>query len=670
MESKTPSIAQPRPLPVKRRKAQSSSDSLGSRPRLTGTACSGSLSSQSSSLPTVTSSSLTVLPLSSWPFVSLSEAASSASAPLPPSVSSLSADAHLSASLPSGVSPRQPPSASYSCRLCYACLRASLRRRLEAAGWLVDSGLKFGVDFILYSRSKDHSHADLGVLLIPYEQATHLAASSLAGASVSSPSSAAASSWFIAGQEASAVLCRVTWRDVVAAARLCLSVSKRLLLAVPFIPATRARTANDAANLSLCKQSEGPAQTRTSSNDTLGEPGESVFLYASSRDSSHISKPPSWLSAACPDSARTAAAPAVSSESRLEPSSASASAGACPSSARAPGGEEQCACRSSAREADRKKRATHETSQLSLEAESETDAGEARREGDTTKAGLQEGIETRQGGVPSHRSTDEENRMSGSKNLIQRRAYRERTQDLRRAQKYPFLEKKKDWNLRAMRHKTQQQLVAHLAEKARTRNEEEFSFRMLKAKQGALLAFGDPQNGTSVALDDGAEDDLDGDHHRKPNGEDSRDEGEESGGQSESCDVSSEEESGDGEDEEAAECRWLSRARSRQLSDDAASLAYEEPHSMDGLSDLSGPAYSEDEAAARRHLTPKQKGAKRVQTWLDDLEQDTQHAKRLAKLAAKLQLKNDLAGKGRRKLVREGSGNVLPVYKWSAERKK
>lgn len=72
---------------------------------------------------------------------------------------------------------------------------------------------------------------------------------------------------------------------------------------------------------------------------------------------------------------------------------------------------------------------------------------------------------------------------SSAKNAVPRRTYRERQQAGRRLLRFPFLEKKKDWQLRSRRWKARQQLLQHLAEKARCRNEEEFAFRMLKAKQ-------------------------------------------------------------------------------------------------------------------------------------------------------------------------------------------
>ncbi|KAL8272976.1 hypothetical protein Esti_003144 [Eimeria stiedai] len=74
-------------------------------------------------------------------------------------------------------------------------------------------------------------------------------------------------------------------------------------------------------------------------------------------------------------------------------------------------------------------------------------------------------------------------RLRPLQQLVRKRAYRERGQVAHKAHKHQFLEKKKDWQQRARRYKQQQQLLQRLAEKARTRNPQEFSCKQLRAQQ-------------------------------------------------------------------------------------------------------------------------------------------------------------------------------------------
>nr|PIM01290.1 Utp11 [Toxoplasma gondii COUG] len=346
--------------------------------------------------------------------------------------------------------------------------------------------------------------------------------------------------------------------------------------------------------------------------------------------------------------------------------------------------------------------------------------------------------------------------MSHSKNLIKRRMYRERLQDSRRRQKYPFLEKKQDWRVRSRRYKTQQRLIGHLAEKARTRNAEEFSFRMLKAKQvgggvdklrsknagqtflltpeqaafaqssaqilsrrgqakiqerrkgrrkreaeacrldqklvdlkrqtlrkriektlthaAVLAGQADPRGGQSVSLED-----SDGDARGRARAEteseleDQSEEEAESGEEAESEGEQETESEGEEEteSEEEGRCRWLSRQRGGQTKteEEGDSSSASDGESSDA--DSADFGSSDEEPLQSRKADKKKAGANLApRTWLESLEQDTLHARRLSKLAAKLQLKSDLAGKGRRKLVSAGHSGAPSVYKWATERKK
>lgn len=67
--------------------------------------------------------------------------------------------------------------------------------------------------------------------------------------------------------------------------------------------------------------------------------------------------------------------------------------------------------------------------------------------------------------------------------LVHKRGYRERKQAAHRSHKHKTLEKKRDWQQRSRRYKKQQKLLQHLSEKARTKNPNEFSCKLLRAQQ-------------------------------------------------------------------------------------------------------------------------------------------------------------------------------------------
>lgn len=71
--------------------------------------------------------------------------------------------------------------------------------------------------------------------------------------------------------------------------------------------------------------------------------------------------------------------------------------------------------------------------------------------------------------------------MSSMRNAVQRRNHKERAQPTER-EKWGLLEKRKDYKLRAADHKQKKQKLKLLAEKARDRNPDEFSFKMLSSK--------------------------------------------------------------------------------------------------------------------------------------------------------------------------------------------
>lgn len=80
--------------------------------------------------------------------------------------------------------------------------------------------------------------------------------------------------------------------------------------------------------------------------------------------------------------------------------------------------------------------------------------------------------------------------MSSMRNAVQRRNHKERAQPVER-EKWGLLEKRKDYKLRAADHKQKKQKLKLLSEKARDRNPDEFSFKMLSSKvdkQGKKVA--------------------------------------------------------------------------------------------------------------------------------------------------------------------------------------
>jgi hypothetical protein len=80
--------------------------------------------------------------------------------------------------------------------------------------------------------------------------------------------------------------------------------------------------------------------------------------------------------------------------------------------------------------------------------------------------------------------------MSSMRNAIQRRNHKERAQPVER-EKWGLLEKRKDYKLRAADHKQKKQKLKLLSEKARDRNPDEFSFKMMSSKvdkQGRKVA--------------------------------------------------------------------------------------------------------------------------------------------------------------------------------------
>jgi hypothetical protein len=80
--------------------------------------------------------------------------------------------------------------------------------------------------------------------------------------------------------------------------------------------------------------------------------------------------------------------------------------------------------------------------------------------------------------------------MSSMRNAVQRRNHKERAQPLER-EKWGLLEKRKDYKLRAADHRQKKQKLKLLSEKARDRNPDEFSFKMMSSKvdkQGKKIA--------------------------------------------------------------------------------------------------------------------------------------------------------------------------------------
>ncbi|KAF1835293.1 U3 small nucleolar RNA-associated protein 11 [Decorospora gaudefroyi] len=71
--------------------------------------------------------------------------------------------------------------------------------------------------------------------------------------------------------------------------------------------------------------------------------------------------------------------------------------------------------------------------------------------------------------------------MSSMRNAVQRRNHKERAQPVER-QKWGLLEKRKDYKLRAADHRQKKAKLKILSEKARDRNPDEFSFKMMSSQ--------------------------------------------------------------------------------------------------------------------------------------------------------------------------------------------
>ncbi|KAF2853628.1 U3 snoRNP-associated protein-like protein Utp11 [Plenodomus tracheiphilus IPT5] len=80
--------------------------------------------------------------------------------------------------------------------------------------------------------------------------------------------------------------------------------------------------------------------------------------------------------------------------------------------------------------------------------------------------------------------------MSSMRNAVQRRNHKERAQPAER-EKWGLLEKRKDYKLRAADHRSKKAKLKILSQKARDRNPDEFSFKMMSSKvdkQGKKVA--------------------------------------------------------------------------------------------------------------------------------------------------------------------------------------
>ncbi|CBX97810.1 hypothetical protein IAQ61_001002 [Plenodomus lingam] len=71
--------------------------------------------------------------------------------------------------------------------------------------------------------------------------------------------------------------------------------------------------------------------------------------------------------------------------------------------------------------------------------------------------------------------------MSSMRNAVQRRNHKERAQPVER-EKWGLLEKRKDYKLRAADHRSKKAKLKILSQKARDRNPDEFSFKMMSSK--------------------------------------------------------------------------------------------------------------------------------------------------------------------------------------------
>ncbi|KFG43438.1 tRNA intron endonuclease, catalytic carboxy-terminal domain protein [Toxoplasma gondii GAB2-2007-GAL-DOM2] len=196
-----------------------------------------------------------------------SVAPSSSTSTLSSSLSSLSSSSSsLSSSLASSslsppVLPAYVPSLFSGSRL-----REVLRARLAKAGWTVGCGVKFGVDFLLYSRAADYAHAQFGVLLLALEPSHDVGdfADSPSRSSLSfQPSVCCSPSCsFSSSCSRCSAIPSPTWREIVAASRLLASVSKRLLLALPSLACSGFPVCSEGDSASSSSRRRGSAETR------------------------------------------------------------------------------------------------------------------------------------------------------------------------------------------------------------------------------------------------------------------------------------------------------------------------------------------------------------------------------------------------------------------------
>ncbi|KAF8474258.1 small-subunit processome [Kalaharituber pfeilii] len=83
--------------------------------------------------------------------------------------------------------------------------------------------------------------------------------------------------------------------------------------------------------------------------------------------------------------------------------------------------------------------------------------------------------------------------MSSMRNAVQRRNHKERAQPLER-QKWGFLEKKKDYRLRAKDYNAKKARLKALQEKASTRNPDEFYYKMVNSRTKGGIQIADRGN--------------------------------------------------------------------------------------------------------------------------------------------------------------------------------
>jgi U3 small nucleolar RNA-associated protein 11 len=82
---------------------------------------------------------------------------------------------------------------------------------------------------------------------------------------------------------------------------------------------------------------------------------------------------------------------------------------------------------------------------------------------------------------PAHHQPRRRTNMSSMRNAVQRRNHKERAQPLER-EKWGLLEKRKDYKLRAADHREKKAKLKILSQKARDRNPDEFSFKMMSSQ--------------------------------------------------------------------------------------------------------------------------------------------------------------------------------------------